>query len=257
LTTRKKKLEAQLEKKKKTGKSTQTGIRKGDMQAIIVGKTNVGKSSLLKTLTNAEPKITPTKFTTKEPTIGMMNYKNSQIQIIEIPAIESEEFDKSLAHTADTVLIMIDSLKEIPEIEKKLYMVTGKKIIIYNKSDKLSEEEKRKIKANLQSNKFNFEIISCIPYWPDNKIEDLKIKIFSSFDIIRIFTKEPGKVKSPKPVIMTPHSTVKDVAEKILKGFSKKVKKTKIWGPSSKFSGQIIGLNHELKDMDTVEFTTK
>jgi len=56
---------------------------------------------------------------------------------------------------------------------------------------------------------------------------------------------------------MTPHSTVKDVAEKILKGFSKKVKKTKIWGPSSKFSGQIIGLNHELKDMDTVEFTTK
>jgi ribosome-interacting GTPase 1 len=257
LTTRRKKLENQLEKKKKKGKSTQTGIRKGDMQAIIVGKTNMGKSSLLKILTNAEPKITEAKFTTKEPTIGIMHYNNTQIQIIEIPAIESEEFDKSLAHTADTVLIMIDSINDIPEIEKKLYMITGKKIIVYNKSDQLNSEEKRKIKANLQSNKYNFEIISCIPYWPENKIEDLKRKIFNSFDIIRIFTKEPGKEKSPKPVIMKPNSTVKDVAEKILKGFSKKVKKTKIWGPSSKFSGQIVGLNHKLKDMDTVEFTTK
>ncbi len=257
LTTRRKKLETQLEKKKKKGKSTQTGIRKGDMQAIIIGKTNVGKSSLLKILTNAEPKITPTKFMTKGPTIGIMDYKNTQIQIIEIPAIESDNFDKSLAHTADTVLIMITDLQDLKKIEEQLYMITGKKIIVYNKSDQLSSEEKRKIKANLQSNKYNFEIISCIPHWPENKIDDLKKKIFSSFDVIRIFTKEPGKEKSPKPVIMKPHSTVKDVAEKILKGFSKKVKKTKIWGPSSKFSGQIVGLSHTLKDMDTVEFTTK
>ena len=162
-----------------------------------------------------------------------------------------------MAHTADTVLIMITDLQDLKKIEEQLYMITGKKIIVYNKSDQLSSEEKRKIKANLQSNKYNFEIISCIPHWPENKIDDLKKKIFSSFDVIRIFTKEPGKEKSPKPVIMKPHSTVKDVAEKILKGFSKKVKKTKIWGPSSKFSGQIVGLSHTLKDMDTVEFTTK
>ena len=80
---------------------------------------------------------------------------------------------------------------------------------------------------------------------------------FNSFDIIRIFTKEPKKNKADKPVILKPNSTVKDIAEKILKGFSKRIKKTKIWGPSSKFSGQIVGLNHKLKDMDTVEFTTK
>ena len=257
LTTRRKKLESQLEKKKKSGKSTQTGIRKGDMQAIIVGKTNSGKSTLLKILTNAEPKITPTKFTTNEPTIGIMDYNNSQIQIIEIPAIEGDNFDKSLAHTADTILILINSLDEIPELEKKLYMTTGKTIIVLNKSDQHSPQEIRKIKANLQSKKYNFEIISCIPHWPNNRIEELRKKIFESFDIIRVFTKEPGKDKEKKPVILKPNSTVKDVAEKILKGFSKKVKKTKIWGPSSKFGGQIVGLNHKLKDMDTVEFTTK
>jgi len=56
---------------------------------------------------------------------------------------------------------------------------------------------------------------------------------------------------------MKPNSTVLDAAEKILKGFSKKVKQTKIWGPSSKFGGQIVGLNHKLKDMDVVEFKTR
>jgi len=56
---------------------------------------------------------------------------------------------------------------------------------------------------------------------------------------------------------MKPDSILKDVAEKILKGFSKKVKETRIWGPSSKFAGQKIGLQHKLKDLDVVEFKTR
>ncbi len=257
LTTRRKKLESQIEKKKKSGKSTQIGIKKADMQAIIVGKTNSGKSSLLKILTNAKPKISETKFTTNKPTIGIMNYQNTQIQLVEVPAIEGEHFDKSIAHTADTVLILITSLDELNKLKKDLYMTTGKKIILFNKSDKLTKDEKRKIKATLQSKKYEFIIISCIPFWPENKIDELKKKIFESFDIIRVFTKQPRKEKEKRPMIMKPNSTIKDAAEKILKGFSKKIKKTKIWGPSSKFSGQIIGLNHKLKDMDVVEFTTR
>ena len=56
---------------------------------------------------------------------------------------------------------------------------------------------------------------------------------------------------------MNPDSTLKNVAEKILKGFSEKVRETKIWGPSSKFPGQKIGLKHKLKDLDVVEFRTR
>ena len=56
---------------------------------------------------------------------------------------------------------------------------------------------------------------------------------------------------------MKPNSKVIHVAEKILKGFSKKVKETKIWGPSSKFPGQKVGLQHKLKDLDVVEFKTR
>lgn len=258
LTTRRKKLEEQIDKKKKTGKSTQQGIKKGDMQASLIGRTNSGKSSLLKLLTNTNPKVSEIKFTTNEPLIGIMEYESSQIQLIEIPAIDGDFFDKGIVNTTDTLIILINRIEEIPEIEKQIPLATKRRIIVFNKKDSFSEKEKRKISATLQSKKYNFVLISTIPEWPDNGIEELKSKIFESFEIIRIFTKEPSSNgPSKKPIIMKPDSTVKDAAEKILKGFSKKVKKTKIWGPSSKFSGQIVGLNHKLKDKDVVEFTTK
>ena len=80
--------------------------------------------------------------------------------------------------------------------------------------------------------------------------------IFESFNKIRVYTKEPGKEKSNRPIILNPNSRVKDVAEKILKGFSKKIRETKIWGPSSKFAGQKVGLTHKIKDLDIIEFKT-
>ena len=230
LRTRLKKLQEELIKSKKAGKSSKKGIKKEDMQALIIGKTNSGKSSLLKTLTNTYPKISENRFTTKEPEIGMMNYENTSIQIIENPAIENENYDKGLTNSEDTLLILITNFEELKEIEnlmsserrvannftslihKKTSEVergrlagginfSKKIIIIFNKSDLLSEEEKRKISANLQSRKYNFILISTIT---QEGIEELKEKIFNSFDKIRIFTKEPGKEKSSKPIIMKP-----------------------------------------------------
>ena len=63
--------------------------------------------------------------------------------------------------------------------------------------------------------------------------------------------------KREKPVILDKESTVKDVAEKIFHGFSEKIKETRITGPSSKFSNQIVGLKHKVKDLDVVEFKTR
>jgi len=176
----------------------------------------------------------------------MMNYASTQTQIIENPAIGSEYYDKGLTNTADTILILINSIEEIKEILEKIQKAKGKKIIIFNNKNNL---EKRKIAATLQSKKHNFVFME--------DLNELKEKIFQSFDKIRVFTKESGKNKSQKPIIMKPDSSVFDVAEKILHGFSQNVKETKIWGPSSKFAGQKVGLKHKLKDLDVVEFKTR
>jgi hypothetical protein len=259
LKTRLKKLQAQLEKSKarKKGSGGKTGIKKEDLQAVIVGFSKSGKSSLLNILTKANTKVSNIPFTTTNPAIGIMYYYSVPIQIIEIPAIESEYYDKGVVYTSDTIILLINSIEEIPKLMNLLEKNPGKKIIAFNKIDTLTENEKRKLNANLQSKKYNFTLISTET---GEGIQELKEKLFKSFNKLRIYTKEPGKEmdkSKEKPVILNPNSTIQDVAEKILKGFSKKVIQTKIWGPSSKFPGQIVSLKHEVKDLDTVEFKTK
>ena len=254
LKTRYKKLKSQAEKSRRSGKSSKKGIKKETMQAVIVGFTNSGKSSLLKSLTNFEPKISPHKFTTKTPSIGTLNYKNMNIQLIEAPAFNSEFYDRGLANTADTLLILVKDLEEIEKIKKGLEKARGKKIIIFNNKHKLNV---RKISATLQSKKHDFTLIDLNDF---ENIEELKEKIFKSFGRIRIFTKEPGKEfnrKTSRPLVLNPGSTINDAAEKILHGFSKKVKESFVTGPSGKFPNQKVGMKHVLKDLDVVEFKTR
>jgi ribosome-interacting GTPase 1 len=187
--------------------------------------------------------------------VGMINYPTGvQVQLIEIPAFESEYYDKGLTNTADAVLIMVNNLEQIKEIKKELEKTRGKQVVVFNKTDLFNEQEKRKTIATLQSKKHDFVLISTKTR---EGIEELKNKIFQKVGKMRIYTKEPRKKRTERPIIMKEESTVKDVAEKILTGFSQRIKETKIWGPSSKFSGQVVGLKHKLKDLDVVEFKTR
>ncbi len=257
LRTRYKKLKADFAKKsKKAGKK---GIKKADMQAVLIGLTNSGKSSILKILTNAQPRIASYGFTTTQPELGTLNFQGCNIQIIDLPPIASENFDKGLANNADVLLVVVEKLHEIKTILDSIKTnQKAKKIIIFNKIDLHGQDTKRKILETLRSKKYNFVITSTST---NEGIEDLKEKILNSFNIIRVYTKHPGKKQKQEeeniPIILQPKSTLQDVAEKILHGYSKKVKYAKITGPSSKFKDQRVGLKHVVKDKDVVEFFTK
>jgi len=248
------KLREKQEKEKAKKGGSRIGIKKEEMQVAIIGKTKSGKSSLLNILTNARAEIGEYSFITKKPIVGVMDYYGTGIQIIEIPSIESEYYDRGLVNSADVILILITDLNQIEDIRKLLNKASGGQIIVFNKIDLLNENEKRKISANLESRKYDFVLISASE---KENIQKLKDKIFDNIGKIRVYTKEPGKEKSNRPVILEKDSKVRDVAEKILKGLSSKIKETKIWGPSSKFSGQKVGLKHKLMDMDIVEFKTR
>ncbi|MBI2044162.1 50S ribosome-binding GTPase, partial [Candidatus Pacearchaeota archaeon] len=141
LKTRYIKLKEKIESLKKASKgSTRKGIKKEDMQAVIIGFTNSGKSSMMSELTNLKPTISENIFTTQEPKVGMMNYNNElQIQLIEIPAIDSEYYNRGLVNTAEVIVMLITDLRQIDEIKKELDKTVGTKIIAFNKSDLLSE----------------------------------------------------------------------------------------------------------------------
>jgi hypothetical protein len=251
--TRYKKLKQKIQTNKKKKKSGKHGIKKEGIQVVLVGLTNSGKSSLLSTLTNAEPKIDSYEFTTKSPVIGTLHYQGIQFQIIDMPAVNYEEFEQGITNTADILMIIITEISQISEILPFLEKAEGKKIICFNKSECLSSEQKRKISETLKTKKFSFSIISCIT---KENVEQLKSLLLENSGMIRVFTKSPEQ-KNPekKPVILKPGSTVEQAAEKILKK-GIKIKEVRVTGPSSKFPNQKVGLKHELKDKDIIEIHT-
>ncbi len=73
------------------GEEGQERILRLELQLIadigLVGFPNAGKSTLLTLFTNARPQIAPYPFTTKIPHLGVINYKDCDIVVADIPGI--------------------------------------------------------------------------------------------------------------------------------------------------------------------------
>lgn len=251
LRVRLKKLLEKKEKGKSVGKSSYKSIKKEGYQCALVGLPNAGKSSLLASLTNASPRTSPVPFTTQAAEIGTLHYQGVKSQIIDLPAIGSENFDSGLVNTADCLLLVVEKLDDVRLIEPRLKRAHGKQLIVITKLDLLTDEQRRKLEMTIKSKRLNAVLISNTT---KENIDMVKEHVLQGMHIIRVYTKEPGKQPASIPVVLPEGSTVRNVAESILKGFSARVKETRLTGPSSKFPNQRVGLTHVLKDKDIVEF---
>ena len=88
-------------------------------------------------------------------------------------------------------------------------------------------------------------------------IEPLKKKIIQETGLIRIYSKDPMKKPSEKPIILERNSTIEDVCKKIRRDFTARFLFAKVWGTRVKFPGQQVGLSHRLEDKDIVEIHLK
>ena len=216
-------------------------IRKlGSAQVCILGLTNSGKSSLLKALTGKDVEIADYSYTTKEPTVGMMPFGDVQIQLIEIPSTFDSE-SMSLLHNCDGIVVLLDAenpdeqKKELTNILKQRYLMDKKILFVVNKSD--LEPGSKYIEISVKEK---------------TGLEELKEKIWNNLDLIRVFTKSPGKPKVVPPITLRKGSSVRDVARIVHKDFLKNFKFARIFN-DSKFSGSSVGLDYKLKDLDVVE----
>ena len=94
-------------------------VRKtGDATAILLGFPSVGKSTLLNALTNAKSDIAEYAFTTLSAVPGLMKYKFSKIQILDVPGIVTGAASgkgrgkevMGMLRNADLILILVDAL---------------------------------------------------------------------------------------------------------------------------------------------------
>ena len=84
-------------------------------------------------------------------------------------------------------------------------------------------------------------------------LEELRRAVFEALEIIRVYTKEPGKKPDlEKPYILPRGSTVLDLAREIHQDLARNFRYARLWG-SSKFAGQQVPRDHPIQDKDIVE----
>ena len=85
----------------------------------------------------------------------------------------------------------------------------------------------------------------------------LKEAIYKELDFISIFMKPQGeKADLKEPLVVISGTTVSQVAHTLHRDFKVKFRYAQVWGPSSKFPGQTVGLKHTLKDGDLLTIIT-
>ena len=166
----------------------------------LVGFPNVGKSTLLKTLTSAKPKIGNYEFTTLKPNLGIVEYRDYKSFVIaDIPGIiEGASEGRGLGHyflrhiERNSVLLFLlssesdDVVKQYEVLlnELKKYnpeLLDKQRLIAISKSDLLDEKQTSKIKKNI-SNKIKdvpFEFISSVSNIGLIQIKDLMWKVLN------------------------------------------------------------------------------
>ena len=271
------KLKEEEQQRKKRGKkgSLYNIEREGAGQVAIVGLPNSGKSQIVSALTSAPVEIADYPFSTRTPVPGMMTFENVRIQLIDLPPIE-DEFAKSwlsgILRNCDLILLVVDGTEE-PAIESEIILdellnrykikaitpeeeevkignITKRVLIVVNKIDLLDSDEKFKDLEKSLPKHFPFVKISAKT---GQNLDILKRSIFDLLNIIRIYTKSPGKEPDLKdPVILKKGSTVLDFARQIHKDFAKKLKYARIWGKNT-YAGQRIQKDYILHDEDVVE----
>jgi small GTP-binding protein len=250
--------------------------KQGAGQVIVVGGPNAGKSRLLTRLTRATPEVAPYPFTTREPHAGMMEWEDVKVQLIDTPPITSDVMEgylSSLVRVADAALLIVDlgdddgpfaaetvldRLKEVKTIligkkpaEQEDYSIQFiPTMLIGNKIDLSGADERLAIVREMFGERFPIHVIGAEH---GQRMEDLRTAIFQFLNVIRVYTKQPGKPPDMTSPFTCPiGSTLVEMAALVHRDFAQNLKSARIWG-TGVFDGQTVKRDHVLHDKDVVE----
>ena len=161
----------------------------------IIGLPNAGKSSLLASLTSANPKIANYKFTTLNPNLGVAMYDDKEITLADIPGLiegahtgtglgikflKHIERCKTLLHLIDiTEEDLVKSYKQVRDELKKYSkdLLKKEELVVFNKVD-LIEENQIKKKISIFKEEIGKNVISMSTL--DKKtVSDIKSKLIN------------------------------------------------------------------------------
>lgn len=184
----------------KNGKIIKEGIN-----TSIIGRPNVGKSSLLNALLNEDKAIvTDIAGTTRDIVEGQINLNGILLNIIDTAGIRKTDdkieaigVEKSfqMINKSDLILLMLNANEKLTkDIEDIIDKIKDKKfLIIINKIDLENKLDRSKI--NIPKNK-----IVELSILEDKGIDNLKNKIIDMFNIAEIETKDPTYLNNTRSI---------------------------------------------------------
>lgn len=249
--------------------------REGAGQVALIGPPNTGKSSLLAALTNAQPLIADYPFSTRVPLAGMMRYENVQIQLIDTPPLSPDYLEPwypDVLRRADAWLFVAslaeDALEQLAQAEATLASyklgltraaeaqpqksgVTGKPTLVaLNKVELALDGEEVALIEELLRERF---VTLAVSVQARRGLTELKAAIFRMLNLVRVYTRAPGKAANfAAPFVLPANTTVEELASRIHKDFLGRLKYARVWGEET-FEGQRVQRDYILHDGDIVE----
>lgn len=268
------KLRDDSKKKAKVARFDPFNVEKqGAGQVVLYGYPNTGKSALVANLTRAKVKVADYPFATIVPQAGMMPFEDILIQLVDTPPVTPDGLPPGLAGTltnADVLIVVIDisSGECLDQLENSFNILRERRILredasprirgitpdrcllVANKADLPSSEENLAIIKELGPPNLTLYTVSAAT---GQNLEELKQTLFQILDIIRVYSKIPGREPDmTAPFVLKRGSTVIDLAETVHKDIARTLKSARVWG-SAKFEGQTVQRDYELQDLDIVE----
>jgi ribosome-interacting GTPase 1 len=250
--------------------------RQGAGQVILVGAPNAGKSRILTRLTRATPVVAPFPFTTHEPTPGMMDWEDVRVQLIDTPPITADYLEgylSSMVRAADGCVLVVDlgdddglfqaeavvdklaGVKTVltgqpPEGPEDLSIEYVKTLVAANKLGAPGAADRLEMAREMFGPRFP---IVPLDAESGEGLEDLRNATYQSLNVIRVYSKKPGKpADMAAPFSCPAGSTVIQMAELVHRDLAEKLKLARIWG-TGVFDGQAVTRDHVLHDKDVVE----
>jgi len=267
----------QLAAKKSGARRASLAIEKeGAAQVAVIGLPNSGKSQLIATITNASPPVAEYPFTTHSATPGMMEFENIKIQMLDTPPLVPQAIQfwlPPLLRRADALLVMLDLSRDpLEQMEAITTQLENMRIILGGEGGEEDDPDftvwHRKAliignKLDLDGAGKNYDALKAeyekrfpliaVSAKQGTGLEELKAKVYEVLDIIRVYTKMPGrKPDFNDPIVVDRGSTLADAAAEVHKDFAANMKYARIWG-SAKHDGVMAKRDHVLQDGDIIE----
>lgn len=251
----------------------------GAGQVALAGPPNSGKSSLVRALTRAGPEVAEYPFTTREPVPGMMAFEDIAFQLVDLPPISEQHVEPwvfDLVRHAGLVWLVLraeDALEGFDEV-RRLLSERGMNLQPASAAETRTAESGALLRRtlivltgiDLPASKGSIEALDELldSRWPIQPVsattgaglDALRRRTFEAFDIVRVYTKQPGRPRDDSaPFTLPVGSTVGDLAARIHKDVAEALKFARVWGRSA-FDGQAVRKDHVLAEGDIVEIHT-